>query len=208
MDRYNFIHDYWRYYKTLEKRLIEIISYVEIHYDNFDAFSNEYALLIQAAGAELDNFFKVFCGYELSERKYISDYAGHILTSYSDIVKQSVIIPDYNIEITPFGGWELTAPAQSLDWWKSFDLLKHNRAENGSKANQENVLNIFAALFLLETKYLSMIIKKNKNGKPVEPDIPDDKSSFFEMKDWNYRYVPLGNSFAVIDGALNIIYEQ
>ncbi len=72
MDRYNFIHDYWRYYKTLEKRLVDTISYVEIHYDNFNAFSNEYALLIQAAGAELDNFFKVFCGYELSERKYNS----------------------------------------------------------------------------------------------------------------------------------------
>ncbi len=38
----------------LEKRFVESIESGELHEDNFDAFSNGYALLIQAIGAELD----------------------------------------------------------------------------------------------------------------------------------------------------------
>lgn len=59
----------------LEKRFMESIEYVELHKDNFDAFSNGYALLIQAIGAELDTVFKEFCGFNTDYRKCISDYA-------------------------------------------------------------------------------------------------------------------------------------
>jgi len=45
----------------LEKHFIESIEFVELHEDNFDAFSNRYALLIQAIEAELDTVFKELC---------------------------------------------------------------------------------------------------------------------------------------------------
>ena len=53
MNRKELSQNHWKYYLMLEKRFIESIEYVELHKDNFNAFSNGYALLIQVIGAEL-----------------------------------------------------------------------------------------------------------------------------------------------------------
>ena len=58
MNRKELSQNHWKYYLMLEKRFVESIEFVELHEDNFDAFSNGYALLIQAIGAELDTVFK------------------------------------------------------------------------------------------------------------------------------------------------------
>lgn len=60
MNRGELTHWYWRYYLLLEKRFIETTDYVEVCEDNYRSFSNAYALLIQAIGAELDSVFKVY----------------------------------------------------------------------------------------------------------------------------------------------------
>lgn len=86
----------------LEKRFMESIEYVELHKDNFDAFSNGYALLIQAIGAELDTVFKEFCGFNTDGRKNINDYAQHILKVNMNIKNNKIIVKDYDIEIQPF----------------------------------------------------------------------------------------------------------
>lgn len=56
----------------LEKRFIESTEYVELHKDNFNTFSNTYALLLQAIGAELDTVFKEYCEFSTTERKKYS----------------------------------------------------------------------------------------------------------------------------------------
>ena len=197
MNRSELMRNYWHYYRNLENKLIATSSYVEIHRDNFAAFSNEYALLLQSTGAELDNFFKVFCGFNLTDRKSIKNYARHILSSDPDVVNQIVTIPDRGIDLQPFSGWNTRTPAQSLNWWISFVEVKHNRAGNIKKANQENVLNMMAALFLLEMKYLGSIAARDSSGKLTEPDVPEDQSKLFDLKGWNFRYIPLGSVFAV-----------
>lgn len=50
MNRKELSQNHWKYYLMLEKRFVESIEFVELHEDNFDAFSNGYALLIQAIG--------------------------------------------------------------------------------------------------------------------------------------------------------------
>ena len=61
MNRKELSQNHWKYYLMLEKRFVESIEFVELHEDNFDAFSNGYALLIQAIGAELEGL-----SYELA----------------------------------------------------------------------------------------------------------------------------------------------
>lgn len=60
MNRKELSQNHWKYYLMLEKRFVESIEFVELHEDNFDAFSNGYALLIQAIGAELILYSKSF----------------------------------------------------------------------------------------------------------------------------------------------------
>ena len=208
MNRSEWNSKYWKYYKVLENKLISTIPYVEISKKNLLTFSNEYAALIQTTGAEIDNFFKVFCNFNLTDKKNISDYADYILKSYPNIRNEIVRIPDRKIELKPFEEWDISAPAKSLSWWFNFDTIKHNRADNIEKANQINLLNSLAALFLLEMKYCQMIAEKDSEGKLIEPDIPDEQSKLFEMKDWEYRFIPLNDAFAIVDGEICMVTRK
>ena len=86
MNRKELTQKHWNYYLLLEKHFLETIEYVELDSTNFNVFPNAYALLIQSIGAELDAVFKVFCGFNPTERKTISDYASCILHSTPDII--------------------------------------------------------------------------------------------------------------------------
>ena len=54
MTRADFIKNYWNYYLSLENRMLQTSSYVAIDLANSETFSNEYAILVQAIGGELD----------------------------------------------------------------------------------------------------------------------------------------------------------
>lgn len=137
-----------------EKRFIESIEYVELHIDNYNTFSNSYALLIQAIGAEIDTVFKEYCNLNTSDRKNISDYANYILSNKPNIVNIKIILEEYNIEIQPFQNWSIIQPAQTLKLWIAFTDIKHNRYVKFKQASQQNALNILSALYLLEMIFL------------------------------------------------------
>lgn len=198
MNRKELSQNHWKYYLMLEKRFVESIEFVELHEDNFDAFSNEYALLIQAIGAELDTVFKEFCGFNTTDRKTVADYAQYILTNTPDIKNQKISVQEYDIEIQPFMNWDITQPAQSLQWWGAFTDVKHNRYEQLKQAKQENVLNILGALYLIEMLYL----KKITDGTD-EFDVFDESSNLFSLKNWTSKTVPLSQAFAVLSDMMD-----
>ena len=88
MTRKEFLQHYWRYYLVLEEKFKNTLNYIELDWQNAGTFSNEYALLLQSIGAELDNFFKVYCGFAAEDRKNMNDYCTFVLSDYSDIVNQ------------------------------------------------------------------------------------------------------------------------
>ena len=173
----------------LENKFLSTANYVEIHPANFHSFSNEYALLLQSIGAELDNFFKVYCGYGLTDRKTIADYAAFMLSDFPSITTESIKVLGTDIEVTPFEGWNTATPAQSLSWWIAFDNIKHNRIGNFPEANQENVLNMLAALYLLEVRMFTKATKDNPAQGLAEVDIPSEDSSVFSLPLWNFRSI-------------------
>lgn len=193
MNRKELSQNHWKYYLMLEKRFMESIEYVELHKDNFNTFSNGYALLIQAIGAELDTVFKEFCGFNTDDRKNINDYAQHILTVNADIKNNKIIVKDYDIEIQPFSNWDASLAAQSLSWWTAFTDIKHNRYDKIRQANQENVLNILGALCLMEMLFLKQITDGTE-----EFDVFDETSNLFLFKDWSTKAIPLNQAFAVL----------
>lgn len=196
--------NYWRYYLMLEKRLIEINDIVEIHSKNYKSFSNGFAMLLQSIGAELDNFFKLYCGYNLADRKSITDYANTILNQDSAIVSQKVDVLNTNLSIIPFENWNTLKPAKSLGWWQAYDNIKHNRVGNIEDANLENTLRALSGLYLLEMKAYKKYANLDSSGSPTEPDLPPEESRLFAIENWNNRYVPLNRAFAIIDGAVHM----
>ncbi len=186
MTRQEFLKDYWQYYLMLEKQFANTLQYVDLDTNNFSTFSNQYANLLQAIGSELDSFFKVYCSYNPDDRKSISDYATFVLSDFPSVLTQEVEIINYDITIKPFDGWDATRAKQSLPWWESFDKIKHSRTANKSDASLEKVLNALGGLFIIEMKYLQKIVA----GLDTEPDIPNELSVLFELKDWAYNYIP------------------
>lgn len=98
----------------LEEKFINTLNYIELDWQNAETFSNEYALLLQSIGAELDIFFKVYCGFDAEDRKNMNDYCTFVLNDYSDIVNQKVLIPERDMKFQPYQGWNTTNPAQLL----------------------------------------------------------------------------------------------
>lgn len=191
MTRKEFLQDFWSYYLVLEEKFINTFSYVALDTQNYGTFSNEYAFLLQSVGAELDNFFKVYCGFPLSERKSINDYCSFVLDDYPEIANQKLITQDENIEFTPYQGWNKEKPSKSLFFWDKFCKIKHSRRENIKEANLKNVLYALGALYLLEMKYLSKIASND------EPDVPNKKSELFKLYNWKNRYTPMSEIYAV-----------
>ena len=195
MTRQELMQEYWRYYLMLEKKFIHTLSYVELAKSNYKCYSNEYALLLQSIGAELDSFFKVYCGFDLDDRKNMTDYAESVLNSYPKIKEQVIDVPAYDLSFTPFANWNIDSPSQSLTWWKAFNNIKHKRSKYKKKASQENVLQSLGALYLLEIKYLQNITLNTS-----EPDIPDEESSIFSLRNWKYHYTSLGDCVFALTG--------
>lgn len=200
MTRSEFMKNYWRYYLMLERKFINSLTYVELSVENYDTYSNEFAHLLQAIGAELDAFFKVYCNYNLSDKKTITDYATFVLTEYPEIKTQEICIQGFGLSFAPYDGWNASRPAQSLDWWRAFDNIKHSRVLNKAEASLKNVMFMLGALYLLEIKYLRKITLSTN-----DIDIPNEESAVFYLKDWPYRYASLGNIVAEkVDDAIGI----
>lgn len=203
MTRHEFLQSYWSYYLMLEHKFNQTMHYVELHNDNHSAFSNEYASLLQSIGAELDAFFKVYCGFEPNARKSIDCYAECILGGYPEITAQGIIVNCNGSEITPFDGWSIAQAAQSLPWWTAFNNIKHSRADHKADASQLNVLNMLGALFLIEMKYLNKITEGTS-----EFDIPNEQSTLFRLKNWTYRYIAMKDIKTTVDGETFILNED
>lgn len=189
MTREDLSRNFWQYYSMLESKVITTANYVAIDPANFGTYSNEYALLLQSIGVELDNFFKVYCGFNPTDRKNIADYANYILTGYPAIVNDEIQVVGTDVKVKPFQGWTATAAAQSLIWWQAFDKVKHNRYGNFAEANQGNVLNTLAALYVLEMKLFTKATKEKNPAELSDWDIPDEESKVFLYPRWKFRCI-------------------
>lgn len=184
MDRTTFINKYWRYYLLLEKKFIDTLNYVELAEENFSTYSVEYAHQLLTVGSELDTFFKIYCGFNLNDRKNIVDYTRYIMSDYPQITTQGVGIYNTEITLTPYEEWSQWSiqSGNLLSWWDAYNLIKHNRQENITKASMGNVVTALAALHLIEMKYLQIITKENK-----EFNKPENSSCLFELTDWKFN---------------------
>ena len=182
MDRATFINKYWRYYLLLEEKFIDTLNYVELAKENFSTYSVEYAHQLLTVGSELDTFFKIYCGFNLNNRKNIVDYTQYIMSDYPQITTQGVGIYNTEITLTPYEEWSHwnTRSGNLLSWWDAYNLIKHNRQENITKASMENVVTALGALNIIEMKYLQIITKDTQEfNKPENSSIIGFKGDIF-----------------------------
>ena len=136
-------------------------------------------------GSELDTFFKAYCGFNLETHGNIKKYAEYFLANYPEIKSQKINIVNTDIQLNPYLAWENfdpEKPSNHLTWWKAYNEVKHNRIGCLKKATLENLLNALSALYLVEMKYLKIIVAENQ-----EIDEPDEGSEIFELAGWKFN---------------------
>ena len=160
---------YWSYYKSIENMYINTTQYVSPSKTNSKTYSDEYAKIALLCGSEIDSILKLICKLEKikpEKRDYsMNDYAKVI--EKSEELKASCYSPrcmtttkERLLIVAPFENIQIGVKYSNLEWWKNYQLLKHNRMKNAKKGNLETASSLLIAHYIL-IRYLINYLGKN-----------------------------------------------
>ncbi len=178
-----FIKSYWEYFLELEEQFIETKRFVEFDSANAKAYSIEYLKLYQAVCSEIDVVGKEIAiavnpSFKIKYNTNIQKWGYEIQQKFSDLKNTTVIFNEEKI-IVPFKNWEyerhiktdingkdkttlcIKDNKETITWWRNYNKIKHRRiglvegTKNFQLANQSNLIQAFAALFVLEITYIN-----------------------------------------------------
>jgi len=136
----------WNYYLSLENDLANTSRYIEpMGQENVHSF--EFAKLIILACTEVESAFKILCqlitGHQVSGD--IGTYKATILGKYPKIITATVSARRLGKDIAPFTDWN----NGKLNWWESYQHVKHNRGSYFGDATYINAVQAISALYIL-----------------------------------------------------------
>lgn len=139
---------YWKHFLALERDLESISRYVEFDSRNYSVFSVELVKLLLAVGSETDVVLRALCHELVPSRnpKNINEYRGIVLQKYPKLPKLRVKLLESSIILQPWMNW---AAGENPDWWKTYNDVKHDRTNNYSRGNLQQVLNASAGLMVV-----------------------------------------------------------
>ena len=137
---------YWQYFIALEDSLAATERYVEVHPDNFAAYSVEYARILLSASSEVDVLLKQLCDVASPNVKVenINDYRRIVTQKYPKFYTIEVLVPRYGLARQPWAAW---GTGDNPDWWRWYNKVKHERESHYRQANLQNALDAMAGLF-------------------------------------------------------------
>lgn len=151
------VQAHWDYLLLMEKDLISVAETVELCEENYSVYGPRIVQLILAVGSELDVALKSFAktvdsgsGAATKEQPTMRDYKqlihrsfpGHFSEARVKILRSEIILSPWSALRNDAGG--------AIPWWKTYNDVKHRRAECYSKGTLETALNLIAALFVVD----------------------------------------------------------
>jgi hypothetical protein len=198
----DFIIKFWNYFLRLEDEFIDIEKIIPIDDINNNVFSMSYMKLLFSICSEIDVVFKEYIEYNIW---YSFSNTDGNFRKYRDIINRQipefsneVIIFSKTKELRPFGDW--TNNKKSI-WWENYNSIKHNRSlinegsENYKKANQENILNAFGALYQVEMYFYKSIVDKNSYTEKLRMPVPQSKR--LRIKNWQDNIELIDNRYII-----------
>lgn len=187
-----FIKSYWDYFLELEDQFIETKRFVAFDKANAKAYSIEYLKLYQAVCSEIDVVGKEIAvafnpKFKIDHNTNIKKW-GYEVQKKLPQIKNVVISFNGEESIIPFKDWEyeqhttttkkggkrttlkIKDDRKPISWWSNYNDIKHRRiglvegTRNFQLANQGNLIQAFAALFILETLYMETFPENERQG--------------------------------------------
>ncbi|WP_293124126.1 hypothetical protein [Microcoleus sp. bin38.metabat.b11b12b14.051] len=153
-------YPYWQFFVALESDLEATTRYVECCEENYNTYSVAYAQIILSAGSEVDVVSKLLCNkvQPTSKAENINHYREILHSQYKFIPDLKVLIPRYNLSLTPWDSW---VSAKNPDWWKLYNNIKHERHKFYKEANLKNALFSVSGLFCLVLYFYHQELREN-----------------------------------------------
>ena len=161
-----FIRSYWDYYLELEEQFKSTSKYVAFDSYNKNTYSVEYLKLFQAVCSEIDVVAK-----EIASRLDLSFKPDRNTTIYKWGYVLQNCLPDILTQKVVFNHEQIVAPWKNWMYEQYYDSknTRTKTTDNGiinySKANLGNLIDSFAALFILESEYMFTL---SEQQQPVE----------------------------------------
>ena len=187
-----FLKSYWEYYLELEEQLIETKRFVAFDKANAKAFSIEYLKLYQAVCSEIDVVGKEIASavnpsFKIDNNTNIKKWGYEVQQHFPLLKDRKVLFVGEEI-FQPFKNWEyeyntistkkgtrselrIKDAKETMVWWRNYNEIKHRRiglvegTKNFQLANQQNLIQAFAALYILETLYIEELESKEKANR-------------------------------------------
>lgn len=152
---------HWNYFIALEEDLEKVARYIEFSEDNYKTYSIELAHLLLASSSEVDIVLASLCKKlnPSGQNDHIGDYQTTIQNFKPELINEKISIPRYGLELQPFINWD---EGKDLNWWASYNKVKHHRDTHFEKANLKNTLNSLAALSLVVLYYYKEILSEER----------------------------------------------
>ena len=150
---------HWNYFCSLAKRLDETKNYVfhglvennsgELRLVHGDVYSDCFQQIIILAASEFEVMSKELCKCFGRTTKNIVDISNVILSEYPKIVDTKVMTIFW--ESKPLENWKVDSNGKviGIDWWDSYNALKHNEIGSYKMATLENAVSALAALYII-----------------------------------------------------------
>lgn len=199
---HSFEEDFWAYYLTLEKRLVEVSQYIEFVYELRKTYSRELLSLLQAVGSEID-----VCGKSIAEYFHRDDSKlgkapigrwGFVLQNeLPSMLSRSVSTP-LGINCIPWDNWRheksydkngkeifrLSKGKENPEWWRAYNATKHRRkslihkdCSEFNRATLQNVVMAMCGLYVLENTFLSYLSSKVHISRVWKSSLFDTESN-------------------------------
>lgn len=153
MNKQDYIYLYWKNYISIEKEFTQTLNYVSLAEENYDTYSSAYIKILLQLGSEIDIVAKSYCQYLDKEFKgdKMSDYRSEIIKRKTDFSTTEVkILQSRTIfSVKPWESWGIVKEdntAETPNWWKAYNKVKHDRYGNGCINNMERDYYKFANL--------------------------------------------------------------
>jgi len=147
---------HWNYFLALEDDMSHMARFIEFTKNNFGTYSIELAHLLLTASSEIDVVAKQICTLlNASEQaSNINEYHKIITKKFPQFYAETVFVPHHSLTLTPWSNWE--NKKSNPDWWKSYNMVKHERSSYFKDANLRNALNSMAALLVIVFYYYKL----------------------------------------------------
>jgi hypothetical protein len=143
----------WMYFLSIDYDLNRMARFIEFTEDNFCVYSIELVRLYLSTCAEVDTILKKLCiqtdgHWSNPSKPNIGHYRESICRTHRLFKSVTCEIPTYGLKFVPWINFGIGKNGEAPVWWQPHNDVKHNRDENYSKANLENVLNAAAGLLI------------------------------------------------------------